>query len=143
MFTKTKNKYIYESIINITVSLISVRIFGIYGVLIGTIFALLYRTNDMIIYANHKILKRSAVSTYKKWVTNIILVFLCCILGNKLDIDSNTYIDVFINAIKFSLIFGLIFVIVNTVLFYEDIKNIYTFINRKFNSQNVEFKETI
>lgn len=41
-----------EVAINIIVSLIGVLVWGIYGVLIGTIAALLFRANAMIIYAN-------------------------------------------------------------------------------------------
>lgn len=43
-----------EMAINIIVSLIGVLAWGIYGVLIGTIAALLFRANAMIIYANKK-----------------------------------------------------------------------------------------
>ncbi len=55
-FKETQYRALTEAIINITVSIVCVSKFGIYGVLIGTIAALFYRTNDMIFYAN-KILK--------------------------------------------------------------------------------------
>ena len=48
-----------EAAINVIVSIAAVQFIGIYGVLLGTIAALLYRTNDFIIYANTKILMRS------------------------------------------------------------------------------------
>ncbi len=59
-----------EAVINLTSSIILVQWIGIYGVLLGTIIALLYRTNDIIIYANKKILKRSPVKTYGKLILN-------------------------------------------------------------------------
>ena len=59
--------------INITVSLIGVIAWGIYGVLIGTIAALLFRANAMIIYANKKILNRSPWKTYRRWLVNLAL----------------------------------------------------------------------
>lgn len=65
-FKLTQNRSIVESIINIVVSLICVVRFGIYGVLCGTIAALLYRTNDMILYASRKLLNRSPMGTYLK-----------------------------------------------------------------------------
>ncbi len=70
-FRQTQWRSILESVINITISLLAVSRFGIYGVLIGTIAALLYRTNDMIIYANKKILGRSPWRTYRRWVVNL------------------------------------------------------------------------
>ena len=60
-------------IINIGVSLLGVFLWGIYGVLIGTIAALLFRANAMIIYANKKILHRSPWKTYRRWLVNLAL----------------------------------------------------------------------
>ena len=70
-FQQTQGRSIFESIINIVISLVCVFKFGIYGVLFGTIAALLYRTNDMIIYANKKILNRSPWKTYRRWLVNL------------------------------------------------------------------------
>lgn len=70
-FRLTQWRSILEAIINIVVSLACVFKFGIYGVLFGTIAALLYRTNDMIIYANKKILNRSPWKTYRRWLVNL------------------------------------------------------------------------
>lgn len=72
-FKLTQWRSILESVINIAVSLACVFKFGIYGVLLGTIAALLYRTNDMIIYANKKILHRSPWKTYRRWLVNLAL----------------------------------------------------------------------
>ena len=57
-FKQTVPQTIAESVINLVVSLIGVVYLGIYGVLLGTVIALLYRTNDIIIYSNKKILNR-------------------------------------------------------------------------------------
>lgn len=75
-FKKTQNRAILEAIINLTASLILVFHFGIYGVLLGTIVGLLYRTNDMILYSNHVILKRSSWPTYKRWLSNFVLFLI-------------------------------------------------------------------
>ena len=47
-----------------------------YGVLLGTIAALLYRTNDVIIYANWNILGRKPWKTYRRWIQNTIVMVL-------------------------------------------------------------------
>ena len=82
-----------ESVINIVVSLVCVFQFGIYGVLLGTIAALLYRTNDMIIYANKKILHRSPWKTYRRWLVNLALFVVVTVLSKLLftHILLNTY----------------------------------------------------
>ena len=72
-FKLTLPQTITETIINLTVSIVMVFKFGIYGVLIGTIVALLYRTIDVIIYANIKILNRNPLKTFAIHCVNIIV----------------------------------------------------------------------
>ena len=73
-----------EMAINIIVSLIGVLVWGIYGVLIGTIAALLFRANAMIIYANKKILHRSPWKTYRRWLVNLALFIAVTVLSKPL-----------------------------------------------------------
>lgn len=80
-FKQTQYRSILESAINIVVSIVCVRRFGIYGVLMGTIVALLYRTNDMVLYANRKILGRSPWITYRRWLLNLVLFVVVTVAG--------------------------------------------------------------
>lgn len=91
-FEDTKWRSVVESIINVTVSLWAVKKLGIYGVLLGTIVALLYRTNDMIIYAA-RILKRSPLITYKRWIINIICFVVISNFGSVLSDINYTYVS--------------------------------------------------
>lgn len=75
-FKKTTPQTIAETIINIVVSLVCILFFGVYGVLLGTIVALFYRTNDIIIYANKKILNRSPFKTYAIHFANLVLYII-------------------------------------------------------------------
>lgn len=75
-FKQTLHHSIIESVINLTVSLVGVYFLGIYGVLIGTVAALAYRTNDIIIYSNRKLLGRSAWKTYSIYIVNILCFLL-------------------------------------------------------------------
>lgn len=66
-FKQTRGQSITEMIINLGVTIISVYHWGIYGVLFGTVMALLYRSNAIILYVNKNILNRSPLVTYKRW----------------------------------------------------------------------------
>lgn len=83
-FKLTQSRAIIESAINLIVSIIAVPSFGIYGVLFGTIAALLYRTNDIILYANRKILNRKVWITYRRWLLNLALFILVTVTGKWL-----------------------------------------------------------
>ena len=92
-FKQTQWHSVLEAAINVTVSLIGVHFYGIYGVLLGTIAALLYRTNDMIIYANKKILHRSPWKTYRRWLVNLALFIAATVLSKPLlaHVELDTY----------------------------------------------------
>lgn len=83
-YSNTVRQTITESVINLTVSLVGVYFLGIYGVLLGTIAAMLYRTNDIIIYANRKLLHRSPWHSYSIYLVNIVLFLLTQVLFNLL-----------------------------------------------------------
>ena len=99
-FKLTQNRSVIESIINIVVSLVCVSKFGIYGVLCGTIAALLYRTNDMILYASKRLLKKSPYKTYIKWGVNaalfVFFVRLFSLIYTKISL--NSYFSLILHA---------------------------------------------
>ena len=120
-FDKTKWRAIAESIINVTVSLICVSQFGIYGVLMGTIAALLYRTNDMIIYAS-KIINRSCWITYRRWILNIGIFLLCSFIIDRFTLPADNYLHILLTAIVVSLFVIGTFIGVNTLFERKNMK---------------------
>ena len=92
-FKQTTNRAIIETLINLIASLIGVYYLRIYGVLIGTILALLYRTNDFIIYANKVIMDRKPFKTYKRLLLNIVLMVIIILKFNNFNIVFNGYLD--------------------------------------------------
>lgn len=89
-FKDTKSRTILESVINLSVSMVAVQILGIYGVLLGTTAALLFRTFDIIIYSNAKILHRSWSIIIKRLVAySVGMLFMVYIFsGVRSWIDS-------------------------------------------------------
>lgn len=69
-FEETRSHAIWEMVINITVSVGAILVWGITGAILGTIVALLYRGAMMIFYSNKKVLGRSSFATYKLWLIN-------------------------------------------------------------------------
>lgn len=111
-FKQTQVRSIIESTINLTVSLILVNKIGIYGVLVGTIVALFYRTNDIIIYANCNILGRKPWKTYRRWIQNLALMLVCLFIVKTILPDMNNYFMWTVNAIWVTVIcFGIYFVV--------------------------------
>lgn len=112
-FENTKWRAVLEMGINIVVSIVMTAKFGIYGVLLGTIAALIYRTNDMIIYAA-RLLKRSPLITYKRWIVNILTFAAVSTIALKIPIDLSSYFNMVVYGIVFSVTIIPLFLLVNS-----------------------------
>ncbi len=102
-FKLTQGRSIIELVINLVVSLIAVQFMGIYGVLIGTIAALLYRSNDIIIYTSKRILHRSAWITYKRWLVNFAVFAVVLLINRYLQFEMDSYISIAIVCVPYTI----------------------------------------
>ena len=80
----------------------------------GTIAALLYRTNDMIIYAA-KILGRSCWITYRRWLLNMGVFGILSIVFKSFKITANDYLDLFVCAVTVSVVTVFGYIVINVV----------------------------
>lgn len=98
-FKQMQWRAILESIINLGVSVVLILDYGIYGVLLGTIVARLYRTNDVILYANKHLLNRSSWNTYKLWLTNMTVFGVIGYGFRFIDLTVTSFAEFFLTAI--------------------------------------------
>lgn len=90
-YKETQWRCVIETTINLCVSIGLVIPFGIYGVLFGTIVALLYRTTDMIIYVNKRILKQSFWPTIYKILIYFMVFAFIQFLNPYIALDLTSY----------------------------------------------------
>ena len=119
-FKLTTPQSIIETIINLVVSIIGVQFWGIYGVLLGTIIALFYRTNDIIIYANTKILKRSPVKTYFIYAVNICMMLILQYFFNVFTINIFSWTSFIFAGLCCTAISLIAMLLINIVIFREN-----------------------
>ena len=139
-FEDTKWRSILEAFINITVSLICVVHYGVYGVVMGTIVALLYRTNDMIIFAS-QILKRSCWVTYRRWLLNIAIFIALSGMIEKLPLRYDNYYWLLVSAFIVGIFVIVSFCAVNAAFEPENAKymagiiknSLHRFVKKKSN----------
>lgn len=114
---KTKYRSIFETVINLTASVILVNWIGIYGVLVGTIIALLYRTNDIIIYANKVILERSPWHEYKGLLINSAVFAIIAIIAPQFIIPAGSYLELIVSGffvtVVVLVIYGSVMILMN------------------------------
>lgn len=114
-FKETQWRAWLETIINLVVSFVCVFRFGIYGVLMGTIAALIYRANDVIIYANKVVLNRSPWPTYRRWLINLGLFLVTVLMFVQLPLRVDSYLWLLLNAMWVSVVVMIAFFVVNSI----------------------------
>ena len=115
-FDDTKNQAVAEMLINIVISLIATWKLGIAGCLIGTIAALFYRINAMIIYSSRSIFSRECSATYKRLITNAAVAVAVLILLGTESCEAVSYLYVAGRACLNALWIGLLFLAVNVAI---------------------------
>lgn len=118
-FKQMQWRAVAESAINLIISIVLVLKLGIYGVLIGTIVAYIYRTNDIIIYANKKILCRSCWNTYKIVITNVCCFMAIALVFRTIDLSVNTYLEFFLKGMPCGLLICIAYLLV-MIIFEKD-----------------------
>ena len=135
---KTQNRSVLEAIINIVASLVLVQWLGIYGVLLGTIVALLYRTNDMIIYANKVILKRNPWKEYKGLLVDLILFVGIAVVASNITLPANNYLELVGVAIIVALVVAAIYICAMLLMNRKILKFLVATIRNKTQRTNAQ-----
>ena len=148
-FKETQWRAIAEAIINLIVSIVSVYVCeyffgdigGLYGVLIGTIVAMLYRTIDINIYANKKILKRGSWKAFKVMFTNAILFLVVVFLIKPIIPNIDNYFEFILNGIWITLLVLPMFVMVQILLNLEEAKMMFAYFKGRASRRNKNITE--
>lgn len=114
-FKNTTKQAVFETGINILVSLTLLKRFGIVGVLIGSVAALLYRTNDMIVYSAKMIHKRSIKTTYLRLLRNFALFLVFCFWGWLAPISCSSFFAFVLWGTAVSVVAAVVFAGVNAL----------------------------
>lgn len=112
-YKQTQNSAIIEVIINVTVSLLLVIKYGLIGVAIGTLAAMIYRTIYMVIYLSRHILNRPIHIYFKNLLADFIEAGLSVFVFNMLSLEASSYFQLFIIAIIMGILFSVICLSVN------------------------------
>lgn len=115
-FQKTQWRAILESIINLTVSIVGIYYLGIYGALLGTITALLYRSNDTTWYAARKLLCIKPWYTYRRWLSCGIIFLGIIIISKNVNFMSENYLQLLEKAVVTGVILFLVYSVVEGII---------------------------
>ncbi len=124
-FKETRNGAFAEAFINIILSVLLVHKWGIIGVTVGTIVAMVFRTIQYAVYLSRNILERSILEFIKKVIIYTFTVLLIIAAVKSLPaLTINSYKSWIIYAIIVTTLASIITFMVGLLFYYEEIKNI-------------------
>lgn len=118
-YRQTQNNYIIAAALNIVISILAVKCWGLVGVAIGTLIAMTYQTIWMAWYDSKKIIKWPLLNAFKQITVDAITVLICSIVSSCFSMHSVTYFGWIVIAIKVSVTWLLIIFLINFI-FYRD-----------------------
>lgn len=128
-FKETKKGAWIEAITNIVLSIILVFKYGIIGVAIGTLVAMLIRTIEFVYHANKYILTRNIFESVKKIIIIIIEVLLIVFLSKYLPkINIISYLTWIESASLVGILSVVIVLSVNIIIYrkeFKEMRNIF------------------
>ena len=118
-YKQTQWNYIFAATLNIVISVLAVHSWGLVGVAIGTLCAMLFQTVWMAIYDSKHILCYSMKDFVKHIVVDLITVTIAAILTFRIPLMSVSYLGWFVLAIIVALIWAFVIFVVNYFV-YKD-----------------------
>ena len=129
-YKQTQRNYIIAAIVNIVISILTVKTWGLIGVAIGTMCAMFYQTVWMAIYDSKHILNIQLKEFIKHIIVDVITVAIAGALTFRIPIKSVSYISWVILAIIDSLIWGGVIVLVNCIVYKSEMKRVKEIITK-------------
>lgn len=124
-YKKTQKCYIIAAVMNIVVSVILVFKFGLIGVAIGTIVAMLYQTIWMAVYSYNNIIKRNIKKLIKQLIVDIISIAIMILTAKSIDNQCENYLQWFIMALKTASLCTVEAIIINICFYRHTISTLF------------------
>lgn len=124
-YKQTQCNYIIAMLLNIFISIITVKIWGLIGVSIGTLVAMLYQTIWMAWYCSQNIIQWEFRNFLKQIFVDIFTIITAAIITYRIPLLSVSYISWFIQAIKVFICWGFIIIIINSLFYMDKMKILF------------------
>ena len=130
-FRETNRSAYIEAAVNIITSIVLVCFFGIIGVAIGTLLAMLYRTVAYIIFLSKDVLSLRIIDQIKRYIITIGIYVTCIFLCSRIHIEVNTYFSWILYAGMVFILISIYTFLLNLLLDRKNTTNIILFFCKK------------
>lgn len=128
---QTLNRTISEAAINFVLSIIFAMIFGMWGVLLATCIALVYRVVDSTIYINRKILNASVFQNFKLYIVNLIAFVAIVYAMQFVSFEFSNYLEFIFAGGIITVALMVYYVTINALIDIKQAKMIFNILKKK------------
>lgn len=118
-YKQTQHNYIIAAVMNIAISIIAVKQFGLIGVTLGTLAAMVYQTVWMAWYNSKNFIQWPMHNFFKQLATDVSTSVLIYIVSCNIIIQCYGYLDWIILSIKATIIAVGVIILVNSLVYRE------------------------
>lgn len=130
-YKQTQSNYIIAMILNIVISIATVKFFGLVGVAIGTLVAMAYQTVWMAMYDSKNIINWPFKNFVKQVLVDVLTVVIAGLATFKIPMISVSYGSFFIRAILVFICWSVIVCAINSVFYAEKMKKLVYKLSRR------------
>lgn len=130
-YKQTQTYYIISALINVVISVLLVIQFGLVGVAVGTLAAMLYQYAWTQWYMARKIFHSSILGAVKQISTDFSIIAIGCIILRNLSIGDYNYFAWIIMAIKVALVYLGLVILGNTIIYPKKMQELLHGLIRK------------
>lgn len=123
-YKQTKNSALIEAILNLLISIAFVFKFGLIGVALGNLTAMIYRTIYLIIYSYKIILQSNYFKIFIQSFVNVFITFFIMVIPAVIIDECTSYSDWLLFAVVCSSVIALIVLILATCIYRKELKSI-------------------
>mgnify|MGYP004480479639 FL=1 len=136
-FKETQPQAIREAAINLVVSLLLVKKFGMVGVLFGTVCSYGYRSIEIILYNRKYLVLGSGKKTWQRIIRNTLVALIIGVIGYKvIPVDMLSYTQWFLYAIIFGIISSCFTIGINYIFEPEEFRELIVRVLRIIKKDN-------
>lgn len=125
-YRETQKNYIIAVIINVVMSVATVKAWGLVGVAIGTLTAMAYQTIWMAYYDSKNLIKWSFKNFLRQFSVDIATVLIGVFLTSFLRMKDINYLEWIILAIKTAMIWSVIVMVINLAFYKNKVYRLFS-----------------
>ena len=123
-YRQTQRNYISVAILNVAISILTVKMLGLIGVAIGTLVAMAYQTVYLVVYNSNNFIFWPIKKACKQFAVDAFSAVLIVTAGNQIKMASVSYTSWFVLAVEVALISLVIVAVINTIFYRNMMKHL-------------------